>query len=36
MLIKEARDRKAGEYFLGRKNLVFQPGMSMFSWTILI
>ena len=35
-LIKEVRDDTSVENFLGSKDIIYQPLMSMFSWTILI
>ena len=35
-LIKEVRDGKSGETFLGGKDLIYQTLIIMFSWTIPI
>ena len=35
-LMKEVRDGTSDDNFLGSKDLIYQPVMSMFSWTILI
>ena len=35
-LIKEVRDGKSGENFLGGKDIIYQPVISMLYWTIPI
>ena len=35
-LMKEVRGGTSGDNLLGNKDLIYQPVMSIFSWTILI